>query len=345
MIGARQLVRTALMAGGWRLPVPSFLPPHEPVVLTYHGVPVARDNHGMCRDVFERHVAFLTQHFDVIPAAAAHDRARHSQRQTVVLTFDDGFRNHAEQVVPILRRHQVPATFFLPSRHSTPGRYLWFAYLKMLERYFPGSGFMFRGQFMNMSPGPRRRTMAILESALLEMQPHPTAMYDAIDRELPRLEDFVDRRNVDDECAGMTLEQIEELAADPLFDVGAHTLDHPLLTRCSPAEQAAQITGNKEWVERIAKKACVAIAYPGSEYDDRIVQLCQNAGFSEGYGGSSAKGVPATFDRERIGVFFPSLTELGVRVRWSRAISHWRRRNNAPPAAGRRDGAVESRHA
>lgn len=346
MIGARRLIRGALMAGGWRLPVPSFLPPHEPVVLTYHGVPVVRDAHGMCRDVFERHMAFLTGHFDVIAAPRAGERPPATQRQTVVLTFDDGFRNHIEQVVPILRRHRAPAMFFVPSRHAAPGKYLWFSYLRALERYFPGNGFMFRGTFMDMSPGNRRRTVAALESELLDLKPHPAAMYEVIDRELPRLEDFVDRRQIDDEYSGMTTEQIEELAADPLFTVGAHTVDHPLLTRCEPAEQRRQIAANKEWVERVTKQPCHAIAYPGSQYDDAIVEHCRAAGFTDGYGGSSAQRVAPAFDKERIGVFFPSLTELGVRVRWSRAISHWRARGRGVRGEnGRPDDAVERSHA
>lgn len=344
MIGARRAFRRMLMAGGWRLPVPGFLPPHEPVVLTYHGVSATRDAHGMCETVFEQHVAFLKRHFDLVPPVGEESATRRHTRQTVLLTFDDGFRNHAERVAPILRRHQAPAVFFVPSRHTAPGRYLWFAYLRALERHFPGNGFMFRGTFMDMSPGARRRTMAALTAHLLDLTPHPTAMYEAIDQEMPRLEDFVDRRQLDDQCAGMSVEQIEELAADPLFTVGAHTVDHPLLPRCEPAEQVRQIAQNKEWIERLTKRTCDAFAYPGSEYDEAILDRCRAAGFTSGFAGTSARGLTPELERERIGVFFPSLAELGVRVRWSRAISHWRREHRHPTIRSSAGDAVESSH-
>ncbi len=227
-----------------------------------------------------------------------------------------------------------------------PGRYLWFAYLKMLERHFRGNGFMFRGAFHDMSGGARRTTMAALENELLDLRPHPTAMYAAIDHELPRLEDFVDRSILDDQAAGMTVEQIEELAADPLFTIGGHTVDHPLLTRCEPAEQQRQIRDNKLWLERISRRPCEAIAYPGADYDAAVVTQCREAGFTAGYGGEAWRGLDAGLELARVGIYFPSLAELGNKVRWSRAISYWRGGGlqGSPGTRGNRD-AVGSSHA
>ena len=114
------------------------------------------------------------------------------------MTFDDGFRNNAEVAVPILRKYRVPAVFFVCSRHATPGRYLWFSYLRALERHFRGNGFTFCQEFMDMTPTQRVATVARLREHLLNLQPHPSAMYAAIENELPQLEDFVSRGELED---------------------------------------------------------------------------------------------------------------------------------------------------
>ncbi len=324
MIAARKALRRLAMAGGWHVPAPRFMTLGQPVVLTYHGIPEAPDSRGMCRRVFEDHVLFLKRYFAFATPPSLERRINEPGRQQVLLTFDDGFRNHAARVAPILRRHNAPAIFFVPSRHAVPGRYLWFAYLKMLREHFPGNGFMFRGVFRDMSPGGRSVTVRALQEQLLALTPHPTAMYEAIDAELPRLEDFVDQRVIDDECAGMSEEQLGEIAADPLFAVGAHTSDHPLLTRCTLDEQRRQITTNMRWVERVCQHPCQTIAYPGSEYDQSILQQCRDAGMTSGYGGERGLGIDADMERPRIGVYYPSVSELGNKIRWSRVISYWR---------------------
>lgn len=346
MITPRAALRRLVMAGGWHVPLPGSMTPGQPVVLTYHGVPEERDARGLCRQVFEDHVRFLTHHFEMVGAPALGQPAREPGRLQVLLTFDDGFRNHAELVAPILRRHRVPALFFVPTRHTEPGRYLWFTYLRMLGQWFPGAGFMFRGEFMDMSPGVRPVTMRTLEARLLSLTPHPTAMYDAIDKELPRLEDYVERGRLDDQAAGMTVEQIGELAADPLFEVGAHTTDHPLLTRCDPDEQRRQIADNKTWLERLCGRPCEAIAYPGSDYDESVLRICRDAGFGAGYGDSKGRGLDPELEWPRVGIYYPSLAELGNKVRWSRAIAYWSGgRAQQWPAGQSETSTIGSRHA
>lgn len=335
------------MAGGWRVPAPRSMTLGQPVVLTYHGISERRDSRGMCRRVFEEHVLFMIQHFALVAPPTREQPILPSDRQQVLLTFDDGFRNHAERVAPFLRRHGVPAMFFVPSRHATPRKFLWFAYLKMLEEYFPGNGFMFRGTFIDMSPWARHATVGALQEQLLGLTPHPSAMYEAIDQELPRLEEFVDSADLDDRCAGMSVEQVQELAADPLFTVGAHTTDHPLLTRCDPVEQIRQIGENKQWIERLTGRRCEAIAYPGSEYDEAILQHCRSAGFTSGYGGESARGPDAAeLAIPRIGIYYPSVAELGNKIRWSRAISYWRGNKwHTTPVGTPKSTSVESTRA
>ena len=283
----------------------------------YHGIPSRNNDTGVVdAKVFERHIAFLQQHFEFVSPSDVDRKRKPRDRIQVALTFDDGFRNHAEVVAPILRRYNVPALFFISSRHSQSGKYLWFSYLEALETHFRGDGFNFRGELLNMSPIKRRNSIDRLRDTLLNLEPHPSAMYEAIDNELPRLEDFVSSTELLDKFAGMTEEQVGELASDPLFSVGIHTVDHPLLTKCQPQEAYRQIAENKLWIETISNKACDIIAYPLGDYNAQVLEQCRGIGIRQGHAVIPALRTHREYERSRVGVFGRSLDLLGFKVQW-----------------------------
>lgn len=86
-------------------------------VLAYHGVePVPSSPFSVSVEEFEKQVAHLARTCEVIDMEtflAWRDGAFVSDRPLVMLTFDDGFRNNLTHAAPILRRHGLPATFFV----------------------------------------------------------------------------------------------------------------------------------------------------------------------------------------------------------------------------------------
>jgi peptidoglycan/xylan/chitin deacetylase (PgdA/CDA1 family) len=305
-----QLLRLA-----WSLPLGALFAAHRPVTVLYHGVPTATTS-KLPAAVFEQHIVFLKRHFQIVSAHSAEDEPGTSDRRRIVLTFDDGFRNNAEVVAPILRKYDVPATFFVCSRHAVPGKYLWFAHLRALEEHFPRPGFHFRGRFFDMSRQARYRSMQRLKTALLRLRPHPASMYEALEQELPALEEFVSPGDIADSYAGMTAAHVAQLAADPAFSIGAHTIDHPFLTLCEAAEVRRQIVDNREWLEAASGRRCDAIAYPAGDYNRDNLRVCREAGFARGYAVSPSLRGRSRLEQARIGIYAASTNVLGFKVQW-----------------------------
>jgi peptidoglycan/xylan/chitin deacetylase (PgdA/CDA1 family) len=287
----------------------------EPVVLMYHGVPLRR-THGVDAKVFEQHLEFLQQHFEIVRPELARQSPLRKGKPRLAITFDDGFQNQAEVVAPILRRRQIPAAFFVSSRHCTAGKYLWFSYLQGLEDRFRGNGFYALGEFVDMSPARRHASMSHLRRALVDMEPHPHAMYRMIDDELPRLEDFVDSGELADQFAGMTAEQVGELASEPLFSVGIHTVDHPFLTKCAPGERLQQICDNKKWIEAISNRRTTSVAYPAGLYNAEIIDTCRSLRLDVGFAIVPTLNADCQFEVQRVGIYSPSMFVLAFKARW-----------------------------
>lgn len=310
----------AILGGLSRLPAIRLFSPRSVTILMYHGIPRRAERpDALDANRFEEHLRFLTKHFTLVSHDGKADTRLRFDRPRVALMFDDGFRNNAEVVAPILRAYQVPATFFACSRHSTPGKYLWFSYLSALLDHFPRNEFSFRGRQLDMGAG-RERTIQRLTHELLALSPHPTEMYKVIEEELPTLEDFISPADLSDNYAGMTAEQIEELSADPLFNLGVHTVEHPFLTRCSEKELKYQIGEGKRRLEEITKKPCRTIAYPCSDYNKMVLDYCRAAGFSHGYSVNSQLNLDPELEIRRIGVYSPSLAALTVKAVWGNLL-------------------------
>lgn len=324
-----------MLSLSYTLPVLGRLLPRTPTVLLYHGVPRTSRWGDLAAAVFEQQIVFLKRRFTFVSPQDVYKRRVSGTPADVLLTFDDGFRNNAEVAAPILRRHGVPAIFFICSRHSASGKYLWFAYLEALRRHFKGNGFTFCGEFMDMSPEHREATVRRLAGCLAQLKPHPAALYRAIDEQLPTLEDFVDVDVRRDECEGMSPDQVHELAADPLFTVGVHTVDHPQLTLCGPQEALYQISENKLWLEQLTGKPCQTIAYPFGDYNDATVDFCRAAGLRRGYAVLQKLRYDRDWEIPRLGIYSPALDVLGFKVVWGRALAvdRWPLKFKAVPSA------------
>jgi len=71
--------------------------------------------------------------------------------------------------------------------------------------------------------------------------------------------------------------QIRDLAHT--FEVGAHTLDHVVLTNTPDGRAWDEITGAKHWLEDVAGVPCTLFCPPRGRYTNRHLQMMDRAGY------------------------------------------------------------------
>ena len=283
------------------------------MILLYHGVTDVEFGKGQTVNGFEKQMKFLNENYQVIPYNAY--PLNSTNNKEVVLTFDDGFKNNYINVVPVLKKYNLPATFFISSRHSENKKYLWFAYFFALKKYFNLDGFKFRGDYYNMSSDNRAHSVESLKNILIREKPYPTAMYNAIDNELPGLESFMTSYQINETVAGLNVEEIKEISDNDLFDIGVHTVDHPNLTQCEDFEIISQINDNKKFLESIINKKIDVIGYPSGDYNSTVIKYCKKVNLIYGHAVKPNLNKEKSFEYERIGIYGDSIFKMLIKIR------------------------------
>lgn len=103
---ARQAVKTAVLPMG----LARRRRPDDLVILLYHRVGRGDREIDVDRGVFEAQLEILSRDEAVTSIDQAVTEAEHGG---VVLTFDDGFRDFVDHVLPLLVEHQTPALLYL----------------------------------------------------------------------------------------------------------------------------------------------------------------------------------------------------------------------------------------
>lgn len=96
----------------------------------------------------------------------------------------------------------------------------------------------------------------------------------------------------------LSAEQLAALAAEPLIELGAHTLTHINMSKHEAPVVEAEVRGSLEYVQGFTGKPCTAFAYPYGRFDDKDVAILKAAGVACAF--TVRKGVEPVGDPYRI---------------------------------------------
>jgi peptidoglycan/xylan/chitin deacetylase (PgdA/CDA1 family) len=87
------------------------------------------------------------------------------------------------------------------------------------------------------------------------------------------------------------------------WEVGSHTRSHPRLTQIDDDRLRDELEGSKADCERRLGLRCDSIAYPYSDYDDRVVQAAREAGYLFGVTVPLGPREPLPLQWPRVGAY------------------------------------------
>lgn len=251
-------------------------------VLLFHKVPVHADplasgELNLAR--FEQILDFVGANANVMPlsdATAALQRGKLPAR-AVALTFDDGYAEWIENVAPALLRRGMPATFFITTGQFEGG-VLWHERILSAVRALPARGALLPAGLAAFSdldlPGCRERLVEQLQARL---------KYAPVSHRLEAIEQLESQA-----CRPLILPQGFDAASvrtlhSKGFEIGAHTVHHPILSECTLQQARAEIADCKTELEAIIGGAVHSFAYPngrpGKDFGPEHVEMVKAAGY------------------------------------------------------------------
>jgi peptidoglycan/xylan/chitin deacetylase (PgdA/CDA1 family) len=259
---------------------------HRLLVLCYHSVVEdarrwdgyrARLAVGLAE--FRQQLEFILRHFH--PIAADDLLGFLAGRQPlpphpVLITFDDGLRNNLTHAAPLLERLGVPALVFVTSGLIGGRELLWTHELDERILQWPGDRCPLPAQLpaVRLPAGPARWRVAAQVGAVCKRMPDEA-----------RRAYLAALRAQSTVCISDSLRELYELLSwDEVrglqargFAIGAHTVDHPILTRLAPAALAQQLAQSKQTIEAQLQTACPWVAYPNGGPADCSVEVFRAA--------------------------------------------------------------------
>jgi peptidoglycan/xylan/chitin deacetylase (PgdA/CDA1 family) len=266
-------------------------------------------------DEFERHVQTIRRYFQPIGIAeliAAFD-GEPLPKRPIVVTFDDGYRDNVEVALPILKRHDVKAVFFVATEYISRRRVFWWDRVNYIIKRSTCRAIELRYPtelaLSLATPLRRQQTVQTVLRLLkthvhLELEPFLEQLAAAADvRWTPQIERELA------ESAVMTWDQVRELDRAGM-DVQSHTRTHRVLQTLAPTQLREELRGSRDDLECELDAPVTSIAYPvGLRLEDdrtdvrrALVEAGYRIGFSNATGTHHLRAGGDPYNISRMGL-------------------------------------------
>jgi peptidoglycan/xylan/chitin deacetylase (PgdA/CDA1 family) len=197
-------------------------------------------------------------------------------RRSVLITFDDAYADFAVHAWPVLRRHGLAASLFVPTAYvDDPGRSFWWDRIHRAISRAPSAitptGL---GSLDLRTAASRARSARRLREALKAL-PHDAAM--------AAVDEVVDALGGDAAPGGVLEWAALQDMVDQGLEVGVHTRTHPLLDQLPADRLDDEIAGARDDIEHHLGRRPTAIAYPNGNHSSAVVEAADRAGMRIGF--------------------------------------------------------------
>jgi peptidoglycan/xylan/chitin deacetylase (PgdA/CDA1 family) len=204
--------------------------------------------HDISKETADKIFAYLSRKYNVTALndfIEAHEKSSKMKipKKALIITFDDGYiRNY--ELLPLIKRYNIPVTIFLCASIVDTNRYYWF---KFKHPSLSAS------DIIHKSNSDKLKILAKVGFGREKEFEKPQAL---------------------------TKKQIMEMKNHVNFQ--SHTLFHPCLPTCRDDEAKEEIVSSKKILERDYGLNINTISYPNGDYSDRDIAISKAAGYKCG---------------------------------------------------------------
>jgi peptidoglycan/xylan/chitin deacetylase (PgdA/CDA1 family) len=263
------------------------------LILMYHRILDSRAVRGLMQEgmyvdigTFERHVEYLKRRYDVVSLESCRETLRNRktpERPFCCITFDDGWKDFYDNAFPVLEKHDIPSTVFLPTEFIGTDESFWTDRLGRIIVELEAGG---RDRVQADPAEPMIEKISALsgspmerfEEAIRMLKPLPAGrIRDINDNFFARL--AIPREG--SERSFLNWEEVRAMKESGRVRFGSHTRNHVILTTVDENTAFRELAESKEKLleEKAVSESFVPFSYPNGDHTDRIVEMVERAGY------------------------------------------------------------------
>lgn len=266
------------------------------IILNYH-----RASGGDLR----RHLLYLRRHYRMLPleealeelyAANNKRKQRPDRRTSLVLTFDDGYRDSYTHALPLLRELQIPGTIFLIPAYIDGDRCFWWLEGGCLVQHAQVQEVTLEGRTYRLDQQEERK--ALVQSIYFRaLHAKSVAERETFLKEAREALAVPSAVNLGGEKV-LTWKEVREMEESGWVSFGAHTMHHPVLAYLvNPAEVQREVCECRSVIEQQVGRSIRTFAYPlgRPEHIGEVApEVVREAGYAWAVTTSSGINTPQT---------------------------------------------------
>lgn len=268
------------------------------IILCVHGVADDDDDAAwnplrrcLPSGTFAKQVALIGEKYSWEPLHVAVEMIegiRPIRPYTVAITFDDGYVNNKSVALPILAKHNIIPTFYVPTAFINSRKPFWFdRFDYAVQQIKDPYRIELDGEVFEFLPGNR----ANQDTEYSRLRRHAKEAFDTdrdfnefFDAHCSRIEEIAGSslskiQSTDVWSAIVSEKDIQELSESRGATIGSHTVDHIRLDKVSARECAYQLEKSKSDLEEISKQPCDQFCYPNGNVNAAVAESVKSSGY------------------------------------------------------------------
>ena len=204
----------------------------------------------------------------------------YKKKKFAVLTFDDGYIDNYVHAYPIFKKHRVPFSIYVTTNFPDGNGILWWYILEDLILKEARIEFQLNGLEYQYS------CASLLQKEWTYQQIHGLILNGPSNDLNQRILQVFKNYDIDflkkTSQLALTWEQIREMSADPLIEIGAHTINHHVLSKLTDFAVQKEMEGSRDKIESEINQKVEHFSYPfgtRKEVGQREFRIAKKCGF------------------------------------------------------------------
>lgn len=259
------------------------------IILMYHGVTdnndsVANYDHKHIeRERLEEHLQYLKKYYCII-SLEDFMRWRTGENRilspnlppnSLIITFDDGYKNNYTQLFPLLKKYDIPATIFLPTAYIGKKQVAWYDIVTYCVSRTKKEKVIIDSRIFDVITDKQKiETIVKLKRKVRIAREARAKIIAEVVKETGINPAFCEEENF----LFLSWEQCNKIKKSKVT-FGSHSCTHEYMDEISEEKLKKEVCESKKIIKTKVRQPCLAFAYPFGACNEKIKIALKDAGY------------------------------------------------------------------